>query len=450
MENKLACMVSANMGLGHHRAIYPLNKFSADGVHFFGESASTSDSEKRIFTFFRNTYEFFSRASKIPVVGNCLFNLFEKFQYISPYYPLRDQSKATLQLKAVYSLIRRGLGRGICAKLASIKLPVITSFYAAALAVEELTDLPVYCIICDADINRVWVSKNPKSSRIVYFAPCEKAAGRLKQYGVPDERIFITGFPLPEENIGGPSMHILRRDLSERLVRLDPSRKFRSIHSSQIQNYIGMDVQKKELKDIITITYAVGGAGAQTEIAAQMLEGLVPLIRTGKIRINLAAGVRRKVYQFFTTLTDKMGLYKDRSVNIIYSDDFEKYYKSFNAVLRSTDILWTKPSELSFYCGLGLPVIMAPSIGPHEASNRLWLQRVGAGIQQEDAKYCGEWILDFLADGSMAQAAWDGFLNARKLGTYKIKEAIEKGTITSEILMQKMDLDGRSEYSCVC
>jgi hypothetical protein len=441
MENKLACMVSANMGLGHQRAIYPLNKFSAEEIHLFGEAASTTDSEKRLFMFFRKTYECLSKTSRIPIIGNYLFNLFEKFQYISPYYPLRDQSRATLQVKALYSLIRRGLGHGICSKLASIKLPVVTSFYAAALAIEELTDLPVYCIICDADINRVWVSKNPKSSRIKYFAPCEKAAGRLRQYGVPDERIFITGFPLPEENIGGPSMHILRRDLSERLVRLDPSMKFRAIHSSQIQDYIGMDAQTKELRDSITITYAVGGAGAQTEIAAQMLEGLVPLIRTGRIRLNLAAGIRRRVYQYFTTLINKLGFYKDRRVNIIYSEDFEKYYKSFNAVLHSTDILWTKPSELSFYCGLGLPVVMAPSIGPHEVSNRRWLQGIGAGIQQEDAKYCGEWILDFLADGSMAQAAWDGFLNARKLGTYKIQEAIEKGTITEEILMQKMDLN---------
>ena len=29
--------------------------------------------------------------------------------------------------------------------------------------------------------------------------------------------------------------------------------------------------------------------------------------------------------------------------------------------MRTTDILWTKPSELSFYCGLGIPIIMAPA-----------------------------------------------------------------------------------------
>ena len=47
---------------------------------------------------------------------------------------------------------------------------------------------------------------------------------RLRQYGVPDERIFITGFPLPRENLGGPGMDTLRADLLARLGRLDPQR----------------------------------------------------------------------------------------------------------------------------------------------------------------------------------------------------------------------------------
>jgi hypothetical protein len=407
-------MISANMGLGHHRAIYPLNSFSAGGIHLFAESAVSAGCEKKLWSFFRHTYELLSRAPKTPIIGSCLFKLLEKTLYISPYYPLRDQSGATLQVKTLYSLIHRGMGRGVCSKLSRVKLPVITSFYAAAIAIEELTDLPVYCIICDADINRVWVSKDPKASRIIYFVPCENAAGRLKQYGVPEERILLTGFPLPEDNVGGPSMHTLYRDLSERLSRLEPAVK----HGK---------TQSKELGDAITVTYAIGGAGAQTEIAAQALEVLAPLIRSGRIKLNLAAGVRSKVYQFLMHLTDKLGFYRDRRVNIIYNEDFYKYYKSFNAALRSADVLWTKPSELSFYCGLGLPVVMAPSIGPHEVSNRHWLQGVGAGIHQEDAKYCGEWILDYLADGRLAQAARHGFLNARKLGTYKIQEIIAKG-----------------------
>ena len=44
---------------------------------------------------------------------------------------------------------------------------------------------------------------------------------RLRAYGVPDDRILLTGFPLPHGLVGGPELPILRRNLASRLVRLD-------------------------------------------------------------------------------------------------------------------------------------------------------------------------------------------------------------------------------------
>jgi hypothetical protein len=40
-----------------------------------------------------------------------------------------------------------------------------------------------------------------------------------------------------------------------------------------------------------------------------------------------------------------------------------------------------------------------------------------------------EWIEEYLHDGRFAQAAWDGFLYARKLGAYKIREVLSTGTM---------------------
>ena len=51
-------------------------------------------------------------------------------------------------------------------------------------------------------MSRTWVSKDPKRSRINFFAPNKRVVERLKEYGVPENRIFFTGFPLPKENIG--------------------------------------------------------------------------------------------------------------------------------------------------------------------------------------------------------------------------------------------------------
>ena len=178
MKEIKAWIISANMGLGHQRATYPLKDIAHDGIQLFGENQMSQKKERRLWKIFSSSYETLSRTRQLPLIGPSLFNLLEKLQNISPYYPLRDQSNPSLQVKSLGALIRRGMGSGMSLKLCSKRLPVITSFYAAAIAAEQLTDLPVYCIICDADINRVWVAEKPQQSRIVYFTPCGNAMRR--------------------------------------------------------------------------------------------------------------------------------------------------------------------------------------------------------------------------------------------------------------------------------
>jgi len=422
-----AWIVSANMGLGHQRATYPLRDMAYNGVLLFGEDESLKK-EKRQWTIFRNSYETLSRTRQIPLIGPYLFSLLEKLQNISPYYPRRDQSGPSLQVRSLYTLIRRGMGRGISEILNTRRLPVVTSFYAAAIAAEELTDLPVYCIICDADINRVWVAERPQESRIIYFAPCGSAMRRLKEYGVPDERIYLTGFPLPMENIG-TNMEILKRDLARRLIRLDPTKRFRIIHGEEVRSYLGDSWDPDMGSGPITITYAVGGAGAQAEIAGGAVKSLSNMIKEGKVRLNLVAAHRKEVNDYFEKLIRKHGLTMSEGIRILYNQDKNEYFRQFNELLHDTDILWTKPSEMSFYCGLGLPIIIAPPIGPHEVYNQRWLRDLGAGLHQSDPQYCSEWIMDYLVDGKLSLAAWDGFLYARKLGVEKIAEVLTTGTM---------------------
>ena len=108
------------------------------------------------------------------------------------------------------------------------------------------------------------------------------------------------------------------------------------------------------------------------------------------------------------------------------------YFDMFNRSLRDTDILWTKPSELSFYCALGIPIIMSPAIGSQEKFNRKWLHEIQSGIRQENPDYTDQWLYDLLNRGTLAESAWDGFLKARKLGTFKILEVLEKGEMVKE------------------
>jgi hypothetical protein len=70
---------------------------------------------------------------------------------------------------------------------------------------------------------------------------------------------------------------------------------------------------------------------------------------------------------------------------------------------------------------------MAPPIGTHEELNKRWLQEIHAGINPPGPlECCHEWLFDLRDSGRLAEAAWDGFLKGRKLGTYKIERLVNQ------------------------
>ena len=46
----------------------------------------------------------------------------------------------------------------------------------------------------------------------------------------------------------------------------------------------------------------------------------------------------------------------------IPADDFDAYWHAFNGTLADVDVIWTKPSEMVFYAGLGIPLILALNV----------------------------------------------------------------------------------------
>lgn len=426
-----AWVVSADMGYGHQRAAYALRDIAEEKVISVGKAEATSATEKRLWARILASYEFLSRARGIPVIGKPLFKTLDTFLHIPSFYPLRNLSDSTFQVELLLSSIKKGLCGGMIEKIRTKDIPLVTSFFAPAIAGDMLGHSKVYCIICDSDLNRVWVAKEPWESRIIYFAPCGKAAQRLKLYGVPEERIFLTGFPLPDDLIGGKELSILKRDLTQRLFYLDPKNRFWPLHSRNIEYFLGKDncVFHDERK--LTISYAVGGAGALKEIGKKAAFSLKDKLRKNEINLNLIAGTKENIRDYYENVKREVSPDND-SIKVIYSGKIEDYFQKFNEAMRSTDILWTKPSELSFYAGLGIPIIMTPPIGSQEKFNRKWLREIQAGIKQENPEYANDWIFDLLNQGRLAEAAWSGFLKARKLGTYKILEAMESGKMKDE------------------
>ncbi|MBI4714284.1 hypothetical protein HY771_03835 [Candidatus Uhrbacteria bacterium] len=425
--NHLAWVVDVNMGYGHSRAAYSLSDLSNGEVLSANDYKGIPNEDRKLWKESREIYETISRMKPIPVVGNFLFEALDQWQEIPQFYPRRDLSKPNFQLKQIYASIRKGLGKHLIEQLSKNPKPLVTTFFIPAFAADYF-DYPgdIWCVTTDADISRTWAPIDPQRSRIKYFASNGRVVERLKLYGVRDENIFLTGFPLPKELIGGAHATSLKKCLRSRLCNLDPQGIFEERYARSIKSELTTMRCEKDEQHPLTLTYSVGGAGAQRQLGVQILNSLKGKISQQKIRLNLVAGVRKDAASFYRSAVYDAGLKKSLGtwVNVPEFDSRESYFSGFTKLLKTTDILWTKPSELSFYCGLGIAIIMAPPIGSQEEFNRIWLDYVGGGVPQNDPKYTNEWLFDWISSGGVARMAWNGYIEAPTHGTYRIEDIV--------------------------
>jgi hypothetical protein len=433
--DRCAHIVAVMMGMGHVRAAYPLRDISIDGILLYGSMDNTPKIEYRVWRKIRASYYWFSRACEIPFIGKYFLRILDRIQYIGPYYPRKDRSRPNYAVKYLESQIKhRGLCRALIEKIGQDRGPAVHTYFATAIAADKANacERKNYLMICDSDFNRVWVPKNPRQSAIKYLAPCKQVKRRLLSYGIQEGNIFLTGFPLPKENIGSEKdLEILKNDVSDRLFRLDPSGAFFHTQGGCVKQWLGRSEATGSRCNGFTVMFAIGGAGAQANMALAIIKSLGKAIREGKVRLILSVGIQKRVFDRVEKQVIRLGLQSSltKGLEIIFDRDPLKFLDKFNLCLRQTDVLWTKPSELVFYTGLGIPIVMAPPIGTHEECNARWLQEIHAGLAMPGrAESCDEWLFDLRESGVLAQAAWDGFLKVRKLGAFKIERLIRHET----------------------
>jgi hypothetical protein len=424
-----AYIIAVDMGYGHQRAAFPFLdtavapeewKINTPYIITANDYPGIPKRDMRMWRRGRGVYEGISRFRELPFLGERLFATMNHFERIEPFYPKRDLSKSYVQTRYIYRLInKRKLGKHLITELNKHPLPLVTTFFAVAFMAEEHGYAgEIYCLCTDTDISRAWAPRHPKNSRIVYLAPSHRVHERLKQYGVPEEKIRTTGFPLPKDlNLAASTTH-------RRIIRLDPTGKFRKKFAPLIEASLGKVSEHNE--GPVSIAFAIGGAAAQYQIGLDVIASLAPDIKAGKFQLNLIAGISNKIYRIFENALKKHGLdeFRGKGVDIIYHPNRVAYFEAFNKMLFDTDILWTKPSELAFYAGYGLPIIIAPTLGSQEEYNQDWLHVVGAGIEQFDPKYANEWLSDWLEEGILSGMALNGYLNISKHGTQNIEDII--------------------------
>ncbi len=422
-----AHVVAVDMGYGHLRAAYPVAALLKTRVLEADQPPlCTDDRERRLWALVRAAHGGVSRLSNTPAgLGDFWRRTMDTATWIEPLHGNADLSTANAATRSHDWLLDRGLGTGLIGVLRNDPKPLFATYYTPALAADRARVVPVYCLVTDADIHRIWVPRDGARARIHYFAPSHRAKTRLIRYGVDPARITLTGFPLPMELVGGEAVEIARANLARRLVRLDREHEMRDLHGYEVERLLGplpYDARDEPTR----ITFAVGGAGAQADLADAFLPSLREGLRDGRFEVTLVAGTRSDVRTRLEGSIERAGLGSERgrSVSVLFGETFARYYSAFNARLAQTDILWSKPSEISFYAALGIPLVLSKPLGAHERYNRRWLREQGIGFKQQAPEHAAEWLTEWLQNGMLAGAAFSGFMRLPKLGAQRIADTI--------------------------
>ena len=193
----------------------------------------------------------------------------------------------------------------------------------------------------------------------------------------------------------------------------------------------------------------VGGAGAQLDLFIGMIEKLLPDIRAGKAALLMNFGDHKNVYE---AICKKVPAFKQlvqthfddyagaqafaenamqgsvEGVHAFYDADIFAAVYITNLLMRCSDVLITKPSELAYY---PIPKLMIRRVGGHEAWGAIRTAELGDGTYEcRTLPEIGA-MLDLMTnDGEVLTAMCEAIVTAKKAGIYDgaynvIKLAVE-------------------------
>ena len=158
---------------------------------------------------------------------------------------------------------------------------------------------------------------------------------------------------------------------------------------------------------------SIGGAGAQQDLLTGVVRHLLPHIQDGRVVLFINFGDHRKVYEhFLAALPELHGLMRmhadwdDTSAfagaavagevsgihGFLHADTFAAVYAT-NLLMRCSDLLLTKPSELAFY---PIPKLLLERVGGHEAWGAVRASELGDGTVECAGRGAAEAALDRL------------------------------------------------------
>ncbi|MBR1862495.1 MAG: hypothetical protein IJ806_00185 [Ruminococcus sp.] len=198
---------------------------------------------------------------------------------------------------------------------------------------------------------------------------------------------------------------------------------------------------------------SVGGAGAQKEIFISLIRRLLPKIKAGKAALFINVGDHLNVWESLKETLPQMNRYVTEHMDdfedtknfaaeamegevsgihaFFHKDIFSAVY-STNLLMRVSDVLITKPSELAFY---PIPKLMIKRVGGHEAWGAIRAAELGDGTYEcRTVRETGDMLQLIQNDPDVLEKMCENILTAKKSGiydgAYKVVELAVKGRNT--------------------
>ena len=191
--------------------------------------------------------------------------------------------------------------------------------------------------------------------------------------------------------------------------------------------------QKKPMRFLLTI----GGAGAQKEIFAAIIKYLLPAIKKKRAALYVNVGDYRNVWdellqeipELVTVATEHFNDWDEtrkfaedalsgdvEGVHGFWHENiFEAVYCT-NLLMRSCDVLVTKPSELAFY---PVPKLFIKRVGGHEQWGAIHSAELGEGtLECQDIAHTIQMIRLFIKDKHLLEDMCDNIVKNKAAGIY--------------------------------
>ena len=208
---------------------------------------------------------------------------------------------------------------------------------------------------------------------------------------------------------------------------------------SNIEADCAARIKRKEEGKPMRFLLTIGGAGAQKEIFAAIIKYLIPFIREKKAALYVNVGDYKNVWDALITEIPEMkelstehfdnwkdtesfaGEALDESKEITgihgfwHKNIFEAVYCT-NLLMRSADVLVTKPSELAFY---PIPKLFIKRVGKHEMWGAIHSAEMGDGtLECRDIPHTLQMVDIFMNSSNELKDMCECIVENKKAGLY--------------------------------